>query len=345
MLDPTTSSQGVPLPTAVRRYTTGPQGLVVCWTVAGAPLDGLVGRLEGAGYLPVVVDPADTADVVEHAGAPSALVVDPVVLTAPVLDLLRAFRLAHPHASVGVLASESTPAAGLLAAMRAGLTDVVDPAADDVLHRLFPDTLGGGARVLAVGAHPDDVEIGCGATLLRHRDLGHPVSVLTLSQGAVGGQQEERRREAAAAAAHLGAELLLGDFTDTRIEHDETLIATITDVVAAVAPTVVYVHSQADNHQDHRAVHEATVIAARRVPELYCYQSPSSRNAFAPTKFVPVDDTVEEKVRLLEHYRSQSARPYLAPDLVTASCRYWARQLTDVRHAEPFEVMRAAGAG
>ncbi len=328
----------------MRRYTTGPQGLVVCWIAATSSGDDLVDQLERAGYLPLVVDPADTADLVEHAGAPSALVVDPALLTDAVQGLLGAFRLAHPYASVGVLATDTTPAAGLLAAMRAGLTDVVDPSTADVVQRLFPDTHdGGGARVLAVGAHPDDVEIGCGATLLRHRDLGHPISVLTLSQGAVGGQREERRREAAAAAAHLGAELLLGDFADTRLEHDEDLIATVTGVVAAVAPTIVYVHSQADNHQDHRAVHEATVIAARRVPELYCYQSPSSRNAFAPTKFVPVDDTVEEKVRLLEHYRSQSTRPYLEPDLVTASCRYWARQLTEVRYAEPFEVMRAAG--
>lgn len=83
------------------------------------------------------------------------------------------------------------------------------------------------------------------------------------------------------------------------------MIAHIEGVIAAVRPTRIYVHSEADNHQDHRAVHRASIIAARRVQQLFCYQSPSSRNEFAPTKFVAVEATIHEKVSVLSRYQSQ----------------------------------------
>jgi hypothetical protein len=57
---------------------------------------------------------------------------------------------------------------------------------------------------------------------------------------------------------------------------------------------------------------------------------------------MPVDGTIEGKVEVLSHYRSQSTRHYLEPDLVVASARYWARQLLHTRYAEPFEVLRAS---
>jgi LmbE family N-acetylglucosaminyl deacetylase len=140
----------------------------------------------------------------------------------------------------------------------------------------------------------------------------------------------------------MSTELLMGDLPDTRMGEAPEMVSLIEGVIAAVDPTTVYVHSPADNHQDHRAVHEATVIAARRVRELFCYQSPSSRNGFAPTRFVPVDETIDGKVQVLSHYRTQSTRHYLEPDLVVASARYWARQLVHARYAEPFEVVRAS---
>lgn len=77
---------------------------------------------------------------------------------------------------------------------------------------------------------------------------------------------------------------------------------------------------------------------------MLCYQSPSSQNRFDPTRFVKVDDTIDEKVRLLEVYKSQAARPYLEPDLLAASARYWAGQLMQTKFAEPFEVIRASEA-
>lgn len=195
--------------------------------------------------------------------------------------------------------------------------------------------------VLAVGAHPDDVEIGVGATLASHRAAGDSVVILTLSSGSVGGDVQSRRHEALASAAIIGARLYLHDFEDTRLDPAAGLITAIEETIREVRPTIVYTHSEHDRHQDHRAVRQAVEVAARRVPSLACYQSPSSTIDFRPTRFVPVDGFVETKLRMLEAFASQSHRDYMDPDLVRATARYWARFGTG-SFAEPLEPIRAA---
>jgi LmbE family N-acetylglucosaminyl deacetylase len=106
----------------------------------------------------------------------------------------------------------------------------------------------------------------------------------------------------------------------------------------------VYVHSRNDRHQDHRAVHEAAIVATRRVAQVACYQSPSATIAFSPTRFVSIDGFTETKLALLDCFASQTGiRDYLAPDLVLATARYWSRFGTGT-HVEPLEVIRDARA-
>lgn len=196
--------------------------------------------------------------------------------------------------------------------------------------------------VLAVGAHPDDVEIGVGATLASHRAAGDTVVILTLSSGAIGGEVQLRRHEALAAAGIIGARLYLHDFEDTRLDPAGGLITTIEELIREVEPTVVYTHTEHDRHQDHRAVRQAVDVAARRVPSLACFQSPSSTIDFRPTRFVPVDGFIESKLQMLAAFESQSHRDYMDPDLVRATARYWSRFGGGQQYAEPLEMVRAA---
>lgn len=194
--------------------------------------------------------------------------------------------------------------------------------------------------VLAIGAHPDDVEIGVGGTLLRHHRAGDRITILTTSRGRIGGDPGERAREAGDAAALVGAELILGDLEDTRIEDRGATVALIEDAIARCRPDVLYTHSLNDVHQDHRSVHRAALIAGRAVPSFFCFQSPSSTVAFRPTKFIGVDDHVAGKLDLIAAHRSQATRRwYLEPDVVKATARYWGRY-ADTAFAEPLEVER-----
>jgi LmbE family N-acetylglucosaminyl deacetylase len=202
-------------------------------------------------------------------------------------------------------------------------------------------TAGSSDTVLAVGAHPDDVEIGVGATLASHRAAGDAVVILTLSSGAIGGDVQSRRHEALASAGIIGARLYLHDYEDTRLDPAGGLITTIEDLIREVEPTIVYTHSEHDRHQDHRAVRQAVDVAARRVPSLACFQSPSSTIDFRPSRFVPVDGFLEAKLQMLAAFESQSHRDYMDPDLVRATARYWSRFGTG-QYAEPLEMVRAA---
>ena len=194
--------------------------------------------------------------------------------------------------------------------------------------------------VLAIGAHPDDVEIGCGGTLLSHAAQGHRVVIATLSHGAGGGCASTREQEARLAAERIGAQLYLANLPDMRITEGPETIDTLSQIIRTEQPTIVYTHSGCDLHQDHRAVHRATMVAARGVTNVLCYQSPSTTPDFHPTFFVPVSSFLDDKVELLSAYGSQtSVRPYLVESIIRASAAYWGRFAGYV-DVEPFMVIR-----
>ncbi|MEO7374683.1 MAG: response regulator [Terrimesophilobacter sp.] len=194
--------------------------------------------------------------------------------------------------------------------------------------------------VLAIGAHPDDVELGVGGILAAHRAAKDHVTILTLSRGSRGGEANHRQHESLAAAELIGARLFLEDLVDTQISSSDPTVGIIERVVRETNPTIVYVHSDHDRHQDHRAVHSATLVATRGVRTVACYQSPSSTVDFRPNRFVSIDGFTESKLALLACFRSQAEiRDYMEPTLVLATARYWSRYGNGV-NCEPLEIVR-----
>ena len=163
-------------------------------------------------------------------------------------------------------------------------------------------------RVLAIGAHPDDVEIGCGGALAKHHADHDLLHILTLSRGGGGGDVNLRAIEAHNAAAMVGAQLEMANLRDTSISSGAETISIIETAIRALNATHVYTHSLEDTHQDHRAIHAATQVAARRVPNVYCYQTPSSTVEFKPHRFVDITRVIDKKIDLIGAYRSQMDR-------------------------------------
>lgn len=200
-------------------------------------------------------------------------------------------------------------------------------------------------RVLAIGAHPDDVEIGCGGTLARHHAKGDVLNILTLSRGAAGGDVNVRMAEAYGAAELLGAKLQLANLRDTHISEGAKTIEIIEAAVRELRPTHVYTHCSEDTHQDHRAVHAASLVATRSAPNVYCYQSPSSTVEFSPQRFVDITHFIERKIKAIDAYHSQVARmESIQNDLIVATARYWGRFAGHVL-AEPLKVIRERTGG
>jgi LmbE family N-acetylglucosaminyl deacetylase len=322
----------------------------VAVVVGAAATPEVLNTLARVGFAPTTATPAEAGRVALEAG-PFAFLVVAADLFADdgAVERVRRWHRCAPAARLKlVLSAVPTDPDVLIRAIRAGVTDVVDggdAAAFEASLRTGLATAGAvRERVLAIGAHPDDVEIGCGGTLLDHRRRGDRISVLTLSRGAVGGDQLARLDEAATTADAIGAQLIFGDLPDTEIDEGIATIRLIEQVVRLVDPTIVYVHSAHDNHQDHRAISTATRSATRAVRRVFAYQSPSATNEFYPTRFVNIDAVVHRKVEVLQMFHSQDGRSYLEPELVVAGARYWARHLAaSARYAEPFEVLRSVG--
>ena len=264
------------------------------------------------------------------------------------LDFAAEVRRLDASASVVLMTAYATVDSAI-EALRLGAADLlqkpltVDVLLDKVHELMQAASAKTGLNVLAVGAHPDDVEIGVGGILAAHRASGDSITILTLSSGAVGGDAERREDESCEAAGRLGADIVFGRLRDTLLAQEPGLVGAVEQVVRDVQPGIVYTHCDADLHQDHKAAHHATLVASRRVARVYGYQSPSSTVEFAPMRFIPIDAHLDAKLASIACFRSQTeTRDYLADELLTATARYWGR-FAGVRYAEPLEVIAERG--
>lgn len=193
-------------------------------------------------------------------------------------------------------------------------------------------------HVLALGAHPDDLELGCGATLAKLAAAGVEITAVVLSHGRQGaGAQFDRIAESRAALASLGVHKVdAHDFPDTRLhEHLNDLIAIIEQHVRDLSPDRVYTMFGEDRHQDHRAVHQASMVACRLVPQILAYETPSSYPNFIPTLFERVDAFIEGKVDALKLHKSQGDRLYMREDKIRSAAHFRGVQV-DLGQTEGF---------
>jgi len=147
-------------------------------------------------------------------------------------------------------------------------------------------------NILALGAHPDDIEIGCGGTLLKYTKAGHGVYLMVLTEGAQGGSAKVRRDEQLASCRILGAkEVFWGGYPDTEVPVTRRAIQQIEDIVKKVDPAFIFVNYFDDTHQDHRHLATCTVTASSgediRTPRSPLPGGPSSRSRTLSRKSTP----------------------------------------------------------
>jgi LmbE family N-acetylglucosaminyl deacetylase len=192
--------------------------------------------------------------------------------------------------------------------------------------------------VLALGAHPDDLELGCGATLAKLAASGIAVHAVIFSNGSRGAESSfDRRSETRTALESLGvASVSQHDFPDTRLhEVLNDLIACTEEHVALRAPDRVYTMFHLDRHQDHRAVYDASAVACRRVHQILGYETPSSYPNFMPTLFERVDEFIEAKIASLKLHASQGDRLYMREEKVRSAAHFRGVQV-DLGQTEGF---------
>jgi LmbE family N-acetylglucosaminyl deacetylase len=198
-------------------------------------------------------------------------------------------------------------------------------------------------RVLALGAHPDDIEAGCGGTLIKYALNGHRVFQMVMTAGERGGKGAARKREQQRASRHLHVEKVYwGGYPDTKVPAGQELIRKIERVVKAVDPHFIFVHYHDDTHQDHRHLAISTVTATRYTRNVLFYEGPTTQN-FSPTVFVDIDPVLQKKISALKAHQSQVMKTNIEGltivDIIRSSAHFRGIQ-GRVRNAEAFVPLR-----
>ena len=195
-------------------------------------------------------------------------------------------------------------------------------------------------RVLAIGAHPDDIELGCGGALLRHAAAGDHITILVVTRGERGVADDRSRFAAQRRAARvLGADLRWGTFVDGEVTFGPGLVQAIDEVLESCGADIVYTHAVEDSHQDHCAISRASLAASRRLSSVLFYESESTQR-FHPTVFINVSGLIEAKLALAQSPRSQDDRSGpVELDALVAQARFRGSQAR-TGYAEGFEVGR-----
>jgi len=198
-------------------------------------------------------------------------------------------------------------------------------------------------NILAIGAHPDDIEFGCGGSLIKYSQRGHGLFLLVMTGGGSGAPSETRMAEQTAARQILGAEdIFWGGYQDTHLGVDAEMIKKIESVIASVKPEFIFCHFPDDTHQDHRHLAQAVMSATRYIRNVLFYEGPTTQN-FNPQVYVDIADTLEVKLEALQAHRSQVMKTNIE-DLsiieVARSCANFRGIQGRVKYAEAFHALR-----
>lgn len=197
-------------------------------------------------------------------------------------------------------------------------------------------------NILAIGAHPDDVEFGCGGTLLKYSKLKHHINLLIMTLGEQGGKGAVRKKEQMQSAKILRANVFWRDYKDTKIPVAQKTIADIEDIIHHVNPQLIFVNFYDDTHQDHRVVAECTVSATRYIKNVLFYEVPTTQN-FNPNVFVDIGDVLTEKMKLMRAHKSQVNATRIAGLTImesAESCANFRGFQGRVKYAEGFSSLR-----
>ncbi len=200
--------------------------------------------------------------------------------------------------------------------------------------------------IFAVGAHPDDVEFGCGGILLKEAEKGTRIHILVCSKGESGtnGSAEERVAESEEAAKMLGAELRFIDLGgDGKIEATKNNALLIAQVVREVRPQIVLAPTDSSNqHPDHVAISNLVrdasrmaryggidTLAAHEAHEIEAFYqfaiTPSAEFGALPDILVDISDVHDKWLKLMQCHQTQlQTRNYL--ELQESRARVWGLQ-------------------
>ena len=203
-----------------------------------------------------------------------------------------------------------------------------------------------GQKICFIGAHPDDIELGCGA-FIAHIVPFTNVLAITLSDNQKNPALVNLVEEHYRSMAVLGVpkeNIILGPFETRRFpESRQEILEYLIGINRSHHPDIVFVHTRADIHQDHATITEEALRAFRGTTVLG-FDVLRSSYGFFPNFLVDInEDDVEKKVRALAEYKTYSSRYYF-DEKITRSTLIRHGALAERPYAEGFDILRVISA-
>lgn len=190
-------------------------------------------------------------------------------------------------------------------------------------------------KILAFAPHPDDIELGCGASISKWIKEGHEIYAISLSTRNENENEFDESCRIMGISNYERYEFPVRRFNQCR----QQILDRLLDIGRRISPDLVIIPSTSDTHQDHQVVRDEGFRAFKRV-SLIGYEMPQNNSTFNTTMFVRVSKKdVDIKFKCLSCYKSQDGRPYLTKEFIESLARVRGMQAGS-EFAETFEVIR-----
>ncbi len=174
-------------------------------------------------------------------------------------------------------------------------------------------------KILFIGAHFDDVELGCGGTILNFVKKKYDVKILVLTNSEIKNINDKlilrskltAKREFLSSIRVLGVKKFkLLDFKTNEIQFNDNLILSIRKEIDSFKPEMIFTHWNKDVHQDHRAIGQATLSSGRHISSILMYQSNDyiSEETFNGNMFIDITKNYSKKIKSIKCYKTELKR-------------------------------------
>ena len=213
-------------------------------------------------------------------------------------------------------------------------------------------------NVMAIGAHPDDIEFGCSGTLCNHVNSGDSVVMVVMTNtesvdGVTGKMlrtKEENQEESKCSAKVIGCKVEFLPFKDLHVPFSFESVSKLESLIKKHDIDTIYTHWAGDANQDHIATFKTTMAAARYVPNVFCYeQIPISRvseNSINPNYYVDITKTFDKKIETSFCHKSQmkkyKSHGFDVPKNLKTLAKFRGIQ-ANCEYAEAFQVIKMVG--
>jgi len=211
-------------------------------------------------------------------------------------------------------------------------------------------------KVMAIGAHPDDIEFGCSGTLIKHCEQGDSVVYVCMTNtpsidvttGEVIRSGDELTDEVWNACDTLGIKVVeFLQFKDLNVPFNLESVSSLEKLIKKYDIDTIYTHWAGDSNQDHIATFKTTMAAARYVPNVFCYeQIPIPRhteNPMAVNYYSDITNTFDNKIKASKCHKSQFVKYEKAGFDVARNLKIMAQYRgieANCKYAEGFHIIK-----